>query len=615
MVNRLIFVSFIIFFGVFSLHSDPTLNIYANKKSPSLNEYFQISVEIQNASGGVSFQEVKNLSDYIDLAQTGNMSSFSIVNGAMTSSQTIIFTVQIAKEGQYEIGPFVFSIGGKTYETDTISVEVNSSKSTSEEDKRETNDDNDKNNDSESNANKDYSKGVSDFQGYSTTNNNLNYLIKATFSKKEVYINDYVDAEVRLFARDELQVTNYEPLKFPTQAWTENYELKTNYIGRTRINGLIYSEYLIEKKRFYISKEGSYTVEPAILNFNGLTGRGFFSYPERMSLSTKGEKIVVKPLPEAKDSNFYGLVGDFSYTSSLSTSSIKEKDATTLTIKVGGNGNMQNLKDIKYKIDGKGLEVYSSKSNVVDSGGTKTKIWEVLLVGQKVGKYKIELENLTFFNPETASYKTIKGGSFNLTVIESDKVKDDTTVVIHSDNKDAKNEGQVDISYIKLNLGNKRGLYNYNLILKLIIVLYALLGVTLVLFVIVKFSIYLSHKNSSYIKSKNAYKNFVTHIKKIEKTVNRSFNEKIIGNISFVTESYFIDKFGMDSVKFTKSSIKEELESFVDKERVTDLIKFFSDLDFARFGGIDISKERVLELIKNISDIVKKIDTIGEIKN
>ena len=71
----------------------------------------------------------------------------------------------------------------------------------------------------------------------------------------------------------------------------------------------------------------------------------------------------------------------------------------------------------------------------------------------------------------------------------------------------------------------------------------------------------------------------------------------------------------MDSVKFTKSSIKEELESFVDKERVTDLIKFFSDLDFARFGGIDISKERVLELIKNISDIVKKIDTIGEIKN
>ncbi|HOV14384.1 MAG TPA: BatD family protein [Spirochaetota bacterium] len=597
MVKKIFFVSFIVFSVSNIFSEEVSFNLYANKNSVGVNEYFQISVEIQNATGGVTYQGIENLSEYIDMSQTGNMSSFSIVNGKMTSSQTIVFATQISKEGKYDIGPFLFNIGGKIYKTEILTINVGKGDDVTETKKEE-----------DSEVKKTKSQNVNDFQDFSTANNNLNYMIKVEFSKKEAYTNDYIDAEVKLYTRDELQVINYEPLKFPSQAWSENFEIKTNYVGRTRINNLVYNEYIVEKKRFFISKEGTYLIEPAILNFNGLVGKGFFSYPERMTLSTKEEKIVIKSLPESNSKNFYGLVGNFTYSSSLSPSTIKEKEAATLTITVSGSGNMQNLKDIKYSISGNGVEVYSSKSNVSDSGNTKTKIWEILLVGQKSGNYKIELDSFTFFNPDTGSYKNIQGKSYTLSVVENDKSKEDSTIVIHSDEKEGQKENLVDINYIKLNIGNKRDFLNYNLVFRLLITLYLVLIVIIAIFLFVKYTSFNLYKNSSILKIKNAYKNFNLRIDKITKTINKSFDDKIIDSISNITENYFIDKFNIDSVEFTKTNIKEKLNRYLNETQISNLTSIFSNIDFMRFGGTTINKENILELIKNITTLVKDIE-------
>lgn len=598
MVNRIFFITvFSIFVG--SLYSsEVSIDIYPSKSTVGLGEYFQISVEIKNADGNVSFQGVEDLSDFVKISKSGNMSSFSLVNGQMTSSQTIMFTVQISKEGKYDVGPFVFNIGGRTYKTAVIPIEVTAD---SYNRTSPVNGDPDSG-DSEV-------KNVNDFKDYTTTSdNNLNYLIKVEFSKKEAYIDEYIDANVKFYARDELQVINYEPLKFPPQAWAENFELKNNYVGKTKINNLVYQEYLIEKKRFYISKEGIFEIMPAILNFNGLSGRGFFAYPEKMSLATKKEVITVKPFPSTQHTGFYGLVGDFTYESSLSSSNIKVKDPATLIITVSGNGNMQNIKDIKYTISGIGIEQYSSKSNVTESGNKKVKTWEILFVAQKGGKYKIDLEDFVFFDPQTSQYRIIKGKSYTLSVVDSDIQNDDSSMIIHSDNKDGAKDAFIDISYLKLNIGKKSGILNYDLFLKIIIVFYSLLIIIISLFLVVRYSNFNSFKNSSLIKMKHAYKNFTQRIDKLKKELNRGFDDKIIDRISNITENYFIDKFEIDSIEFTKSAIREKLNKFLTGIQIDKLIDVFSNMDFIRFGGTTINKETILELIRNVTLLIREIE-------
>jgi len=526
------------------------------------------------------------------------MSSFSIVNGKTTSSQTVVFATRVSKEGKYDIGPFVFNIGGKTFKTDSVSIEVIKG----DEIKEATNSNKDQN---EALDNAQY---VNDFQGYSTSGSNLNYMIRVYLSKKEAYVNEYIDVEVKFFAREELQYVNYEPLKFPSQAWSDNFEIKNNYIGKTRINDLLYQEYLIEKKRFYISKEGEYSIEPALFNFNGFIGKGFFSYPERMSLSTKAERIIIKSPPPTSEKDFYGLVGKFTYDSSLSPLSVKEKEAATLTITLSGNGNMQNLKDVNYTIEPNGVEVYSSKSNVKENGSSKIKTWDIILVGQKAGDYVIRLADFTFFNPESGNYESIKGKDYTLKVLENENSKDNTSVVIHSNSKDNVKENVADINYIKLSVGNKKRVIDYNISLIIIILCYAVAFLIAAIFLLVRYANFNLYKNSSVIKVKNAYKNFITSIEKAKKTIDKNFDDKIIDSISNVTETYFIDRFSIDSVEFTKTNIKEKLSKYLNDIQISNLTNIFSNIDFMRFGGTAINKENILEIIKNIVTLIKNIE-------
>ena len=106
-------------------------------------------------------------------------------------------------------------------------------------------------------------------------------------------------------------------------------------------------------------------------------------------------EINVKKLP-----NGVKLVGDFKITSSVDKTSINQNEAVNLTIKVEGDGNLEDIKTLKPMIDG--VSIFDEKVDVKDKNLTQ----KIAFVSDR--DFIIPPISLRYFNPITKEIKTIQ---------------------------------------------------------------------------------------------------------------------------------------------------------------------------------------------------------------
>jgi hypothetical protein len=573
---------------------EPVLKIIPSKVNVAPGEVFQISVEITGVANA-SFNNVENIDESIKINTGETMSSFSFVNGVTTSSLTINFYVEISKEGNINIGPFVFNISGKQYKTESVKINVSK---------------NNKNISKKQNEDEDTDEHDAEIENYNVSGNkNLNYLIKLDVSKKEVFVNEYFDVSVKFYARQAFQDTGYEAVKLPVTSWVEKYDIKNTSQRRVNINNLTYQEFEVERKKVFISKDGIVNISPAVLKIIGLVGNGFFAEQDQLSLKTEAASIKVKPLPSNSPSGFNGIVGNFKVNSEFNTGNLKVKDPATLKISITGDGNFQDIKDIGYKINNKGIDEYSAKSNITTSGNEKTKTWEILLVPSNPGKYKIKVDDFSYFDLKKKSYITIKGSEYSLNVAKSDNENvTDQSVIINNNTNLNTFEPLNDIKFIKTSLGLNSKILNYNFYFVIIVLIYVSTILFVLIYLFSKYIIFNRQINKHIIRKRNSYKVFTSSIMKVKNNINKEKIDKIPDELFVILENYFVSKFGIDSVDFTKNGIQEKLSIFLSREDLENLKKIFVELDMFRFGGIDLVKEDLKKLIENIIILVKHIE-------
>jgi hypothetical protein len=594
LVKRIYF-SLLLIFSFNSIYSTENIDIKINSNKTNVvpNEIFEISVEITGAPN-VDFKGIENPDTSVKLQQSGVMSNFSFINGVGTSSQTLNFLAKITKEGSFNIGPFLFNINNKIYKSETIKIDVSVN-----------------NNEVKSNTENENQGEPDTADNYSTGGNkNLNYLLKLDVDKKEVFVNEYFDVSVKFLAREQLQTLGYEGLKFPPTAWIEKIETKDNYKGKVKVNGLIYEEYELEKKRVYISKEGTVKIPPVVFNLNGFTGNSIAAFPEEMSIHTDPLNVNVKALPPHPPASYSGNVGNFTVNSGISAKTVKIKEPVTLQISISGEGNFQNIKDLGYKVEGSGIDEYSSKSEITNSGNIKTKNWEILLVPNKSGNFKIKLNDFIYFDTTKKDYVKIKGKEYNLSVPKSEKneKRETESVIVHSDVNNKKEEKPDEINFIKTAIGNKTNIFNYNFYFIVMILLYSIVILCFVIYIVVKYLIFSRLVNQKQIMKRNSYRTFISGISKIRKIIKKGLSEKIIDDLSVVIEKYFITKFDIDSIEFTKNGIQEKLGLFLKNGQNESLKNIFAEIDMMRFGGIDYNAADIEKLINEANLLIKQIE-------
>lgn len=146
----------------------------------------------------------------------------------------------------------------------------------------------------------------------------------------------------------------------------------------------------------------------------------FFGPTSEFSLTSDESTIEVQPLPPGAPADFHsGNVGQWDFHGTLSTARAKVGEPVTLTLKATGRGRASQLRfGALAPVDG--LRVISDTAdatrNIVGTSLHGSRTQSITLMPLTEGEITIPAVNLSYFDPETASYKTVSTQPMSLRV-------------------------------------------------------------------------------------------------------------------------------------------------------------------------------------------------------
>ena len=421
-----------------SAFAQATFSVVCPNKTIGKNDVLEIQFKMENANNVESIVP-PDFKNFNVVSGPNQESSSSNINGKMSQYVAIGFSLQPKKPGKFTIGPAKAVADGKDFESAPVTVQVTNASSVLPK-----------------NSNSPGSN-LSPFAGFSfdmptapvehqfddyilKPGENVkakiqkNLFVKLEVSKTNCYVGEPIVVSFKLYTRlhSETTITNA-----PSFNGFSVSDLDVNNNARQeKYNERLYNVYTLRKVELYPLQSGQVTLDSVVAD-NRVTfikseyaksqaDNGFFDMlqnfgdagipasgldEQNVTLTTAPVTIDVKPLPlENKPKNFRGAVGDFNISSSLQKNNFTTDDAGNLKIVVSGKGNIQlvNAPGIVWPA---GIDAYdaSVKDNVDKSQVPMqgSKVFSFPFTISKPGDYNIDSISFSYFDPESATYKTV----------------------------------------------------------------------------------------------------------------------------------------------------------------------------------------------------------------
>ena len=350
-----------------------------------------IEFSLKNVEGG-SFQ-APSFNDFQVVSGPNQSTQMSIVNGRMSRSMSISYSLIGKKQGSYTIGAASIQAGGKTLRSKPIYIKV--------------------------------LKGKEQPKGSDGSVVEEIY-VQLELSDSTVYIGQQVTAKYVLYTTQDVSSAD-----FLTEPELDGfYAKRLNYANekaqRVVIDGVQFTRKAIRTIALFPQQTGDYTIEPAYINL-GLPLKGgrrsgfFFNTRVRpMKVNTQAVNVSVLNTPDNAPSSFSGAIGKYQMTAQIDKRTVSTDDALTITMKISGVG------------DGKFIEAPSLTNEAFDfydpnviQDETKEqrdkiyvqKVFEYLVVPKRPGKFSIRPE-FSYFNTDSLDYITLYGRQYPITVVQ-----------------------------------------------------------------------------------------------------------------------------------------------------------------------------------------------------
>lgn len=596
--NNLILSLIIILLGTSLSAQDVVFSANANS-SARAGEPFLIQYQLEAQAKGTNFQPPET--PELNILNTGT-SSFvqtTIVNGNMTKSQTITWTLTVvaSEKGKISVPAAKVTVNGKTYKSNKLTINI-----------REGNGENVYANSNE--------PSVNDVEQKNNASQNKDIFLNLTTNKTDAYIGEPIYTYTRLYSRYNVNLSEFNPSKMDN-FWIQDLPMpnsvKADY---TTLNGKQYLTAILEKKVIFPQKTGEIVIEPYDATFQLYDNWGF-PYGTKKVVSNK-KVINVKPLPAAnKPENFTGAVGSFDISIETDTEELEVDQAMTITLKVTGLGNFGLFDEPELKVP-KTLEalVPDSKSNtqVTAEGIDGTKTYMYKYIARVPGDYTIKGVDFSYFDPKAKKYYTkttepiqihVKGDT-NLNYAKGDVTKDDVT------------ELGEDIRFIKTSMINLSPKNNFihgklNFWLAYLIPLFGFLVSIFVLRKKIR-----ENANLELVKSKKADKVSAKRLKIADKNLKTGNLEGFYEEITKALWGYVSDKLSIPISELTRQTAVETLNGHnVDESLINDFIKIIDDSETARYAPnmAGITPENVYQQASNIISSFEKKIHLFKVKN
>ena len=555
---------------------------------------------------------VGNITDFDILSgpNQSSSSSTSIINGQRTSSKSLTFTciLRPKKEGTYTIPAATIVAGGKQMSSKELTVKVLPP-------------------DQKAQAQQSGSQGRTTTSSQTSGQiSNDDLFIVATVNKKKVYEQEAILLTYKIYTTVNLtNMTGKMPdLKgFHTQEVEmpkggREFELE-HYKGRN-YRTMVYSQYVLFPQQSgqleipSITFEG--TVAQQVRNYDPFEAffNGGSSYVNvQKPIQTPKLTIDVSPLPSGKPASFGGAVGDFSISSSISTTELKENEAVTLKVIISGTGNMKLIKtpEVSFPAD---FEVYDPKVDnkfTLKAGGLSgNKVIEYLAIPRHNGNYTIPGVEFTYFDIKSGAYKTLKTPEYALNVAKGEGSGAAVNTGYVS-KEELRLLGQ-DIRYIDLKDAklSPKGVYLYGTMGYWLWYIVPLVGFVVILIVYRKQAA--ENANIAKTKNKKAGKVATRRLKVAKQKMAAKDKAGFYDEVLKAVWGYLSDKLIMPVSELSKENIAAELAARqVSEASIKECTALLGDCEFARYAptlsGISVEKiyDRTAELMNKLENEIK----------
>ena len=579
----------------FAFADDEIRLVGTGKQVVKVGDRFRIVYEL-NAEGRNFSQPSFGKFQVLSGPNTSSSSSIQIINGSyqQSYSQTYTFVVQANQEGKFTIPAASVNVKGKTYTSNTISIEVVKGGNTQ--------------------------KGSSSDSNSKTTRNDgvlqkNDVYIKATISSKSPYIGEQVIITYRIFTKVPVSNLMMKKASAFRSFWSKSLTGdNTQYKQSTKvINGAEYTTAVIAKYALFPQKTGEIIIEPAEMEcvvqlrtqskrrrsndpFEDFFNDPFFNRNVKnieATLKTKPITLQVKPLPQkGKPEGFTGAVGSYTFTDNIDNNQLKANDALTITIGISGKGNLEliNAPVVRFPVD---FETYDpktiSKINTSANGISGRKKFEYLAIPRNAGDFEIEPVVFSYFNPKDKQYHSLSSERYNIHVEKGDNTNGGGITYSSSAQEDIRFIGQ-DIRHIKIIPSELKPAGEFLFASTTYYLLISLPALLLLLFIVFWKRREKQKGNVGMMKTRKANKVAKARLQKAAKYKETGNDKAFYDEIAQALWGYIADKFSIKQSVLSIETVKESLkEKGVDEEVISNFVNTLNNIEFARFAPGDSS--------------------------
>ena len=578
-----------------------------------MGETFRLSYTV-NTHKAKNFR-VGNITDFdILMGPTqSSSSSTSIINGVRTSSRTLTFTciLRPKKEGTCTIPAATIMAEDKQMTSKELTVKVLPP---------------DQRSSAASSSGSQTSRGSSTSQSGQINDDDL--FIVATVNKKKVYEQEAILLTYKIYTtvnltnvsgkmpdlkgfhtqevempkgNREFQLEHYKGRNYRTIVWSQ-YVLFPQQSGQLEIPSITFEGTIAQRVQNY---------DPFEAFFNG--GNSYVNVQK--TIRTPRLTIDVSPLPAGKPASFCGGVGDFSISSSISTTELKENEAVTLKLVISGTGNMKLIKtpEVKFPAD---FDVYDpkvdNKFTLKVGGQAGNKVIEYLAIPRFGGNYTIPPVEFSYFDVKSGAYKTLKTPEYSLNVAKGNGSSSTSAPVSYVSKEELRLLGQ-DIRYINLKNTDYRpkGQFFFGTIEYWLWYIVPFAAFLVIVIIYRKQAV--ENANMAKVKTKKASKVATRRLKVAKQKMQQKDKAGFYDEVLKALWGYLSDKLSMPVSELSKDNIATKLaECQVSEDLIEECANIISECEFARYAPTlsgyadDKVYDKVATLMNRLENSIKR---------
>jgi len=378
------------------------------------NQVWTITVTVQN-------EQLRNFDNFPDIESfrkrgTSSQSTTNIINGQISSSQSVTMTYSPTKRGVFTLPPFKMKVNDKMVSSNGKKIKVTAPVQAQQRDPFASFFD-------RSPADDFFGRGDTEFLDVKD-----DAFLALTTSKDEVFVGEGLNASLSLFVAE----ANQAPLQFydlekqvpeilkkikPANCWEENFKIENIEGMPVTIGGKNYVQYKIYQAVFY-----PLNTDPVIFPSVGLQmikykvakNPSFFGQNRQedyKTFYTKAKTIRVKDLPPHPLKDVVA-VGDYHLDEHMRSTNLETGQSSAYEFNVYGEGNISAINKPNVTTDGE-FEFYEPNVrqdiNRQNNRVTGTKSFNYFLIPKEPGTYKLkDYIRWVFFNTTTKKYDTLK---------------------------------------------------------------------------------------------------------------------------------------------------------------------------------------------------------------